>query len=218
MKRFLPIILFFVGVVFFVGVFFFVKNSKSSNAVVSDGEAALVEVPLDERPVVSIIPSEDGHYLKLKIDKIVVKGSAKLDYLLEYQTSNDITQGVPGVKDLNGDKSFETDILLGTESSGKYRYDEGVEIGNVEIKLRDKNGKLLTKFDTDFHIQTGVAELTSLDGKFTYVLDKVPKGVIFVTMQTIGVPEESFSSVVSKDGYSVFASSGSQYAGTVKEN
>jgi hypothetical protein len=218
MKRFLPIILFFVGVVFFVGVFFFVKNSKSSNAVVSDDEAALVEVPLDERPVVSIIPSEDGHYLKLKIDKIVVKGSAKLDYLLEYQTSNDITQGVPGVKDLNGDKSFETDILLGTESSGKYRYDEGVETGNVEIKLRDKNGKLLTKFDTDFHIQTGVAELTSLDGKFTYVLDKVPKGVIFVTMQTIGVPEESFSSVVSKDGYSVFASSGSQYAGTVKEN
>src|SRR5512135_1903753 len=109
MKKYLPVVLLLVGIVLFVGVFIFVKNQKKTDTPAGDDETALAEVALADRPVVSVIPSEDGHYLKLKVEKIVVKGTAKIDYLLQYQTSNEITQGVPGVKDLNGDKTFETD-------------------------------------------------------------------------------------------------------------
>ncbi len=59
-------------------------------------------------------------------------------------------------------------------------------------------------------MQTGETELTSLDGKFTYTLDKAAKGVYFITMPTFKEPEMK---VVWKDGYGVFASDGEDHPG-----
>lgn len=117
----------------------------------NDDEELLAEVPLDKRPIVSLTPSGDGHYLALQVDNIVLDADS-FDYLLEYRTSNDLLQGVPGIAKLAGNKTFETELLLGTESSGKFRYDEGVETGSVELKFR-KNGKLIAKFKTDFKME-----------------------------------------------------------------
>lgn len=209
MKKYLPLILLGLGIVFFAGVFMFVKSSKKEVVVDLNDESTIADVPLEKRPVVSLIPVPDtlgnfGHYLKLKVEKIQVDADS-VDYELLYQTKAEITQGVPGIADIKGKNSFEADLLLGTESSGKFRYDEGVENGSISLKFR-KGGKLVAKFITDFHMQTGVTEISSADGKFTHTLDKVQKGVFFVTMQTIGVPDSSFKSLTSKDGYAVFAS------------
>ena len=201
LKKYLPFILLGIGVLIVVGVVFkFIKGSSSS----VDDEESVKEIPAEERPIVMLVPSPDGHYLKLTIAQIKVKGAASLDYELLYTLPDGRTQGVPGTVKLTGGDVIK-DLLLGSESSGKFRYDDGVTGGTVNIRFRDAKGKLIGKLSTDFTMVSGVKTLTSKDGKFTYDLGKVSKGVFYVTMQTFAEPNPS-SVVVYKDGYAVFAS------------
>lgn len=174
MKKYLPLILLGVGLLVVVGAFFVVKNKNSNDVPVSEDDATLVEVPLEKRPIVSLTPSSDGHYLKLKIEKIVIDVDS-FDYLFEYKTATGVPQGASGFIKLEGKNDFETDLLLGTESSGKFRYDEDVEAGSIELKLR-KNGKLVAKFKTEF-------QMKETDSGFE------------VTMNTIGGSSETEQSV-----------------------
>jgi hypothetical protein len=150
MKKYLPFILLGVGVLVLVGAFF-VINNKSGNEQFGDEETGLKEVPLEKRPIVSLTPSSDGHYLTLRVEKIVLDADS-FDYLFEYKTGDGLSQGVPGSAQISDNGVFETELLLGTESSGKFRYDEGVENGSIELKFR-KGGKLVAKFKTDFQMQ-----------------------------------------------------------------
>jgi len=152
MKKYLPLMFLAAGVLVVIGAYLFVsKNKGNEESLGGEDEVLLSDVPLSKRPVVSLTPTTDGHYLQLKVDKIVIDADT-FDYMLEYKTENGLLQGVPGVADLKGKNSFETDLLLGTESSGKFRYDEGVETGSIEIKFR-KAGKLVAKFKTDFKME-----------------------------------------------------------------
>ncbi len=211
-KKYLPWILVGAGVLVLVGAFLFVKNSR--NKTPQEEEETAKEIPVAERPAVSLLPSADGHWLKLKIEQIKVKGAASLDYELLYSLPDGRTQGVPGTVKLDGSDVIR-DLLLGSESSGKFRYDEGVEKGTMTLRFRDSKGKLLGKLATEFHMQSNTKILTSTDGKFTYELDKIAKGVFFVTMQTFAEPNPS-SYIAWKDGYGTFASDGKAHAGTVK--
>ncbi|KKR62633.1 MAG: hypothetical protein UU02_C0043G0007, partial [Candidatus Woesebacteria bacterium GW2011_GWA1_40_43] len=152
----------------------------------------------------------DGHWLNFKVEKINVSGAASMDYLMVYSTSDGGQQGVPGTVKLT-DTSIERMLLLGSESSGKFRYDAGVEQGTMTITFRDGNGKMIGKLTTDFHLQSGVTELTSVDGIFKYTLDKIAKNVYFVTMKTYKEP--SVAPVVWQNGYGVFASDGLAHTG-----
>jgi len=133
-----------------------------------------------------------------------------MDYLMVYGTSDGGQQGVPGTVKLTG-PDIERMLLLGSESSGKFRYDAGVEQGTMTITFRDGNGKMIGKLTTDFHLQSGVTELTSVDGLFKYTLDKIAKNVYFVTMKTYKEP--SVTSVVWQNGYGVFASDSLAHTG-----
>ncbi|OGM09044.1 hypothetical protein A2159_01510 [Candidatus Woesebacteria bacterium RBG_13_34_9] len=206
MKKFLPLIILILGIGVLITVFFVNKSKNTSENSFTQEEKALIDVPLEKRPVVSLTPTSDGHYLKLKIEKLNLFNAVSLDYKLEYKVPGNPDQGVPGMVKLTGKDIFEADLLLGSESSGKYRYDEGVEQGSITLSYRNADGKLLARFKSDFHLQSDVGELTSLDGKFNYTLDKTQKGVFYITMPTIGNPDSSFTAVISKDGYAVFAS------------
>lgn len=201
MKKYLPFILLGVGILVLVGVIFAFKRANSGTV---DEEETAKEIPVGERPIVMLVPSVDGYYLKLTIAQIKVKGTASLDYELLYTLPDGRTQGVPGTVKFTGGDVIK-DLLLGSESSGKFRYDEGVTGGTVNIRFRDAKGKLIGKLSTDFAMQTGVKTLTSKDGKFTHDLGKINKGVFYVIMQTFAEPNPS-SVVVYKDGYAVFAS------------
>ena len=201
MKKFLPLILLGVGILVLGGVIFMFMRFRS---VPVEEEEIAKEIPAGERPIVMLVPSVDGHYLKLTIAQIKVKGAASLDYELLYTLPDGRTQGVPGTVKFTGGDIIK-DLLLGSESSGKFRYDEGVAGGTVNIRFRDSKGKLIGKLTTDFSMQTGVKILESKDGKFTYDLGKVNKGVFYVTMQTFAEPNPS-TVIVYKDGYGVFAS------------
>ncbi|MDP1760396.1 MAG: hypothetical protein Q8L01_03050 [Candidatus Woesebacteria bacterium] len=206
LKKFLPLILFAIGILVLVLVFVFIKKNKTVPAEETD---TVAEVALSDRPMASLTPTSDGHYLTLKIEKITLAKVSSLDYELLYSLPDGRTQGVPGTVDLKGTTEIERKLLLGSESSGKFRYDEGVEDGSLTIRLRDSKGKLLAKFSTKFHLQSSDLELTSIDNNFTYTLDKKSSGMFFVTMETFGLPRPEGAglpdSVVSGP-YGIFAS------------
>lgn len=218
MKKALPIIA-GILVLAVVVVGFIIKSKNKTSDTSGDDISNVPTLSESDWPAISLTPTDkpgvsgsDGHWLNFKVEKINIKNAASMDYLLVYSTSDGGQQGVPGRVELTGD-SIEKSLLLGSESSGKYRYDSGVEQGTMTITFRDKNGKMLGKLTTDFHLQSGVTELTSVDGIFKYTLDKVAKGVYFITMRTYKEP--SVASVVWQNGYGVFASDGRSYSGKV---
>lgn len=220
MKKFLPII---VGIlVLLVAVFFIAKSMKGGKVSDNIENAVIPDIPQSQWPVVSLTPTNSpkvagsmGHWLDFKVQKINIPGAATMDYELLYTTGTGLQQGVPGTVKLDG-TDINRSLLLGSESSGKFRYDVGVEQGTMTLKFRDAKGKMIGKLSTEFHLQTEVTKLTSIDGKFTYELDKMAKGVFFVTMKTFAEPTASMV-VVSSNGYSVFASDGMPHAGKISQ-
>lgn len=201
MKKYWPVMLLVVGILL-IGTIFFIQ-SRSSNKPPVEEEEDIPEVPFAQRPVVTLTPTEDGHYLLLNISNLVY-GAETMEYLLEYKTATGETQGVSGRLDLADQSSLERELLLGSESSGKFRYDEGVEEGTITLRYRDSNGKTTGKVSSDFHLQKDPAKLTSLDGKFTATLD-VQEGY-FITMSTMGLPA-SAPGELEAGPYGVFTSS-----------
>lgn len=211
MKKFLPFILVGIGILVLVGSFVFVRKNKAKSEVVAPEEETVAEIPFEKRPVVSLTPTEDGHWLTLFIGKSGVS-AASVDYELLYNLPDGRTQGVPGTVKLDGSE-ITRKLLLGSESSGKFRYDEGVTEGTISIKYRNDKGKLVGKLSTDFHLQTATTELTSIDSKFSYTLNEESEAY-FVTMETFGVP--SSISNVQSGPYGIFSSSEDEVDGTVE--
>ncbi|OGM24904.1 hypothetical protein A2627_02965 [Candidatus Woesebacteria bacterium RIFCSPHIGHO2_01_FULL_39_28] len=204
MKKYLPVLLFFAGLVIVGGILFLTSRSKKQPVVQEEQPEVAREIPQGEKPLTSLTPSSDGHWLKLKVDDIKVQGTESLDYEILYKVKDGRTQGVPGTIQLKSQNSLERDILLGSESSGKFKFDEGVNQGTLTLRFRNSDGKLVGKLSTDFHLQSNTKELTSVDGKFKYLLDKIPKGTFFVTMETFS------------KGYAVFSSSSTPIIGTIE--
>lgn len=182
-------------------------------------EEMIPDLPQSQWPLLTLapvidpaIPNSLGHVLKLKVQKINVTDATTMDYLLVYSTSTGGQQGVPGTVKLTGG-DVDRNLLLGSESSGKYRFDPGVTQGSITLTFRDGNGKSLGKVTSDFHLQTEETELTSVDGKFMYTLDKVAKGVFFVTLPTFLEPEANDEMVTWSNGYGIFSSDGKPHSG-----
>jgi hypothetical protein len=211
MKKLLPVILFVVGIAFVGVIYFMFGRSTKKTEVVEEEDNVVAEIALADRPVTSLTPTKDGHWLVLKIENIKVKATS-MDYELLYKVGDGRTQGVPGNIKLSGESRIERKLLLGSESSGKFRYDEGVEEGTISLRFRNDKGKLIGKLTTNFHLQSGDTELSTIDGKFVYTLKKAAKGTYFVTMETFGMPVTAQGSV-NNGPYGVFASDDSNYAG-----
>lgn len=182
---------------------------------VEDVDESVPELPFDQRPVVSLTPRSDGHWLKLSIAGVNrVPGAATVDYMLVYEVPDKPSQGVPGTVSLTGITVIDRDLLLGSESSGKFRYDEGVEKGELTLRFRDSKKKLIGKLVTQFHLQSKVSELTSPDGKFIYKFTTAPKKGYFVTLNTLGV-NEGLSGTIQNGPYGIFSSESTKFPGTV---
>jgi len=210
MKKYLPFILLVLGIVVVVVVLVFLKGKKD---IPPEETETVPEVAFDLRPVASLTPSEDGHWLKLKIQKIQIE-AATVDYELLYRLPDGRTQGVPGTVNLEGKTELERDLLLGSESSGKFRYDEGVKEGSLTLRFRNEKGKLAAKFSTDFILLSEALLLTSADGKFTATLSGKATA-FFVVMQTFGVTDNPPSEVLSGP-YGLFSSDTGKIPALVK--
>lgn len=187
MKKYLPFVILGLGLLVVVISFFVLRSRNNKNDdVETDEEEVLPEIAFEKRPAVSLTPTSDGHWLKLRIGKILID-AASLDYELTYKIADGRTQGVPGSVKLTSKDDIERELLLGSESSGKFRYDEGVKNGNLTLRFRDSNGKLVAKFATEFMLQSGEKELSSNKDKI-YTLDKLNAKAFYVYMDTFGYP------------------------------
>ena len=211
MKKYLPIILFVLGLLVVAGAFFYIKNNRRSGL---KEDEIVQEIPFENRPFASLTPSEDGHWLKLVVENINLE-AATLDYELLYKLPDGRTQGVPGSISMDGLETLERDLLLGSESSGKFRYDEGVEEGTLTLRFRNKKGKLVGKVSTQFNLLLDTEELASADGEFTYTLEETPEDAFFVVMETFGVPENPDFSI-STGPYGIFSSDSAKLPGEVE--
>lgn len=186
MKKYWPVILLGVGLLVVI-VAVVVVRGRNKNDIPVEEEEIVAEIPFEKRPYTSLFPTDDGHYLKLKVDNIQIEAET-LDYELLYKTSNGITQGVPGTVRLSGKSMIEAELLLGSESSGKFRYDEGVNEGTLSLKFRNDKGKLVGKLITDFRLYNETDELASADGEFKFELTDYDEQY-FIVMETFGLPE-----------------------------
>lgn len=211
MKKYLPFILFGVGIVVLLVVFLVIKKNKT-NIPVQEKDTTIT-LSINERPIASLTPSVDGHWLKLSLTKILAS-AASLDYELLYQLPDGRTQGVPGTIKLTGQDKIERDLLMGSESSGKFRYDEGVKEGTLTIRFRNDAGKLITKLSTEFALLSKTKELKSIDEKFVYKLASLNSKDFFVVMETFGLPKETPTEVTAGP-FGIFTSSKTAVSGIV---
>jgi len=212
MKKFLPFIVLFIGVLLVAGV---LVASRRGGGLTVDIEEDIPELPLDQRPFTTLTPTEDGHFMELEISNINVPGSALMEFLFLYTTAEGGEQGTSGKLNLTGGKtSLKNELLLGSESNGKFRYDEDVEEGSLVIKFRDEDGKSIGKAETEFHLLTGEKMLSSDDGDFTYTLEEDPEG-FYVVLDTLGIPSAFSGGNVANGPYGVFSSNEDSESGVV---
>jgi hypothetical protein len=208
------------GVLAIVGIFGFiyVRSRPVETEEVVEVEEMVPELPFDQRPVITLTPRSDGHWLKLSISGLSrIPGATTMDFDFKYEVPGKPDQGTSArLVKLSGLTVYERDILLGSESSGKFRYDEGVERGTISVKFRDSSRKLVGGVTTDFRLYGAntTTELSSKDGSFTYKLTTMPKKGYFVVIPTVGMPEGLEG--VSTSPMGVFASeSAVKYPGVV---
>jgi len=144
MKKIFPIIL--------CSILLFGCSKKTSTSKITPTPVPRTfELQENEQPEISLVPREDGHELTMKISKII-PNVANIEYELTYNASEsgmEIEKGLGDSIKVEG-TSIERKLLLGTESctSGcKYKYDEGITGGNLNITLitKDNQSALIEK-------------------------------------------------------------------------
>ena len=130
-------------------------KKKQETVVIPTPTPRLVEIELQNRPYISLIPRADGHELKLKIDQISSDIKA-IEYELIYSATDEnleIEKGLSGTIDIDS-TGIEKDLLLGTASCTngcKYKYDSGVTGGSLNIIFTTQNNQI-AMFETPFII------------------------------------------------------------------
>ena len=120
------------------------KSKTTTTAPTPTPAPTMVELSAEETPYVSLTPDTDGHNLKLEISNIP-DFVTDMEYELLYTVSDNGLEIEKGVGDsIKIDStSIEREILLGTASCTngcKYKYDEGVTGGTVNLTLYGDNG------------------------------------------------------------------------------
>ncbi len=115
------------------------KNTKTSS-VTSEG---MVEesVPVLSASELGLTMSARGDNKAVKFVIANAKDITGVDYELSYVTKGDIPRGAIGHVEPLGTKMESTFIDLGTCSSGKCKYDEGVTSVKLFLKIMKSDGK-----------------------------------------------------------------------------
>ena len=122
-------------------IFFF---SKKSTQPVADSS-----LEIQEEVVPTIKPTDLGFKLSARGDGKAVKFSIangkdidKIEYEITYNAKGDIPRGIIGSMSGTGEDSMESKFFdLGSCSSGKCKYDEGVTAVKFVLKITKKDGK-----------------------------------------------------------------------------
>jgi len=191
-----------IGLVLLFSFFISACGSKTAVKITPTPTPKLVEMPLSDRPEISLTPRTDGHMLYLKINGIPDYVS-QIEYEVLYNAVDngaEIEKGIGDtIKEISA--SLERSLLLGTESCTngcKYKFDTGIVGGTLTLSFIDKNGQV-SSFETPFTF------LSSADFKSA---GKISLGTEF-TLTPTKTPSANNYFILMKDyrgGYSLFSS------------
>lgn len=148
------------------------------------------KLAIKDRPYVTLTPRPDGREVTLMIDSIT--NATEAEYELEY-TAGSMIQGVFGTIDFSEDKPpVEKELLFGSCSKGKCRYDENVSGGSLTIRFDGGDEAFTLK--SDFNLQ----QMADREGVFTSkdikasldVGTSLPSSTYLVVQNTMGLPVE----------------------------
>jgi hypothetical protein len=155
------------------------------------------KVAIKDRPFVTLAPREDGKEVTMVVDR--VKNATNVEYEMEYQAA-ELIQGVFGTIDFKTEEPPVTkDLLFGSCSKDKCRYDEGVTGGS--LTMRFEGGSAPYALKSDFNLQ----QMFDRQGKFVskdsrVTLDVGTKGLtdktFVIVAGTMGVPTEFDEEIV----------------------
>ena len=148
------------------------------------------KLAIKDRPYVTLTPRPDGREVTLMIDNVT--NATEAEYELEY-TAGSMIQGVFGTIDFNEDEPpVEKDLLFGSCSKGKCRYDENVSGGSLTIRF--DGGDEAYTLKSDFNLQ----QMADREGVFTSkdikasleVGSSLSSSAYVVVQNTMGLPAE----------------------------
>lgn len=106
-------------------------------------------IPTVDASVMVDLTSKNNKEVILNINKIP-SGTMSIEYELSYLAKGDLPKGVIGTISIDNEDVIERKITLGTCSSGKCVYDQGVEKIKVSLKFSGDYGNRL--FEKEFEI------------------------------------------------------------------
>lgn len=166
------------------------KKTKTTTLTPVKKMEEINKVAMTDRPFVTLTPREDGKEVKMTI--AMVKDATSLEYEMEYQAAS-LIQGVFGTIDFTKEPApVSKDLLFGSCSKGKCRYDEGVSGGS--LTLRFDGGKAPYALKSDFNLQQMFdrqGKFVSQDSKATLDVGKtgLPNNMFVIVSGTMGLPE-----------------------------
>ena len=157
------------------------RGEKGSSPAISPTPQVnrIIPLSLEEMPYLILTPKENNHYLVLKLKKI--KNADGVEFELIYELEDQISRGISGKIDLEGEEA-EKELMLGTCSSGTCRFDEGVTGGQIILNLLQ--GSQIRSLHTKFVIFE--KESASPDGKISI---EAAKKENFLLLEGGGLPE-----------------------------
>lgn len=123
------------------------KTADTTQNVLPQGE---VVPTVDSSVEVGVVSSNDNKEITLTINNSP-KGTTSIEYELSYNAKGNVPKGVIGTIDMTNGENIERKITLGTCSSGKCIYDEGVTDIKVSLKFNGDYGA--RSFEKDFPLK-----------------------------------------------------------------
>jgi hypothetical protein len=208
MKKILPLLigLLVLGIVVFFGFRFLGgkdKNTESEPSAAAPKLEVVNQLPLKDRPFVTIKPISQtrpqdlGSWITVEVSN--VKTYEKVKYDVEYQ-SGSLIQGFSHQIDLTESPPFAKEGFFGSESKGKYKYDEDVGLGNILLKFY-KNSSDYDALKTYFNLQNAKETegiFTSNDVKATLKTTELDNSWYLVIASTLGLPAKTEKQVISE--------------------
>jgi hypothetical protein len=181
-----------------------------------------VQLPLEERPFFSLVPTSDGHWVEFKLSGI--NQAKTVEYELGYLAGGgNIPRGTKTDEaiDLNNSSFFSRKFLFGSEScSGtgesrvcRYRYDEDIVGGDINISLQ---GTILQKYALSYRLFKGSEAANGIelsDGNFIFE-GNLPTKNYFTMLPAIGLPNKIEGKVLAGP-YGIFTAGSNQAKGKI---
>ena len=164
------------------------------------------QLALEQRPYIIVEPksktrpSDLGHWLTVTIDR--TEAYERVEYDVEYQTGS-LIQGFMHSIDFSKEPTpVSKEGFFGSESKGKYKYDEDVTTGNILFKFF-KDSTSYDALKTYFNLQNMAEEdglFISNDGKASLQVGvkDISSTTFVVIASTLGLPEEVEGQVLSE--------------------